>query len=110
MKKLLATLLIVAATNSMAVDITLSPVYTAVDLVRSALVTAVSPFATTIEASAANKEQLEAVKSDALDYLAGDAEQSEVLAETILKIKEKAPDLSRLSDKKIARLIVSALE
>ena len=108
MKRFIAALMIVAATQTMAVDITLSPLYTAVDLIRSAVGTVVSPFATTA-ATFAEKEQLEAVRTDALNFLAG-AESSEVLEASIKEIRAKSADLNQMSDKQIAGLIVTALQ
>lgn len=108
MKKFIAALMIAASVNTMAVDITLSPLYTAVDLVRSAVGTVVSPFASTA-ATFVEKEQLEAVRTDALNFLAG-AEASEVLEASIKEIRVKSEDLNKMTDKQIAGLIVTALQ
>lgn len=108
MKKFIAALMIALSVNTMAVDITLSPLYTAVDLIRSAVGTVVSPFATTA-ASFAQKEQLEAVRTDALNFLAG-ADASEVLEASIKEIRLKSDELNQMSDKQIAGLIVTALQ
>ncbi len=112
MKKMIASLLILAATNSMAIDLTVLPTATAIEAVKAAfLVTTIPTGVTSVYVGdAPNKEQLVAVKDDALDFLAGDVEPSEVLANTIVNIRDKAPDLSKYSDKEIASLIVSTLE
>ncbi len=108
MKKFIAALMIAASVNTMAVDITLSPLYTAVDLIRSAVGTVVSPFASTA-ASFVEKEQLEAVRTDALNFLAG-SESSDVLEASIKEIRTKSADFEQMSDKQIAGLIVTALQ
>lgn len=112
-KTFIASLLLVTSMSSFAVDLTLSPLYTAVDLVRSAVGTVVAPFASTGAVSAAstqtNKEQLAAVRSDAVDFLAG-SDATDVLKASIKEIKERSADLKQLSDTQIAGLIVTALE
>ena len=112
-KSLIAGALIVTSMSTFAVDITLSPLYTAVNLVRSAVGTVVAPFAstgaTTIASAQANKEQLAAVRADAVDFLAG-AEASETLKASIKEIRTKSESLNSMSDTQIAGLIVTALE
>lgn len=112
-KSLIAAALIVTSMSTFAVDITLSPLYTAVDLVRSAVATVVAPFASTGASSAAtvqaNKEQLAAVRADAVDFLAG-SEASETLKASIKEIRSKGADLNEMSDAQIAGLIITALE
>jgi hypothetical protein len=113
LKSLIATALILTSLSTFAVDLTLSPVLTVVDLVRTALVSVVAPFALTaassVDMSAQQKEQLAAVRSDAVDFLAG-AEASNVLKASILEIKTKNNDLNSMTDGQIAGLIVTALE
>lgn len=108
-KSFIAALLIVTSMSSFALDLTLSPLYTAVDLVRSAVGTVVAPFASTVASSQTNKEQLAAVRTDAIDFLAG-ADATDVLKSSIKEIREKSNDLKGLSDTQIAGLIVTALE
>lgn len=112
-KSLIATALLVTSMSTMAVDLTLSPIYTAVDLVRSAVGTVVAPFALTgassVELSYAEKEQIKAVRSDAIDFLAGEG-ASNVLKASISEIRTKSDELNGMSDTQIAGLIVTALE
>ncbi len=109
MKKLIVSLMIVLSTQSFAIDLTLSPIYTAVDLIRSALATVVAPFQST-SASFVQKEQLEAIKADAINFLADDSVQSDALADSIKLIKTKSEELNSMSDKQIAGLIITALQ
>jgi hypothetical protein len=86
---------------------------TTVNLIRASLATAIAPFALTgassIVSVQAKKEQLAAVRSDAVDFLAG-SDASEVLKASINEIKERSEDLRDLSDSQIAGLIITALE
>jgi hypothetical protein len=74
MKKLIFALVLATSFSASAVDLTLSPVLTAVEVMRSALVTAISPFATVSElsVSAANREVALELQAEALDFLAGE--------------------------------------
>ncbi len=110
MIKVLALLsLIAGAMPTFAVDLTLSPVYTAVDLVRSALVTVVSPFASTTGLTAAGVEEAElrVVKDDVLEYFATD-EASENLVNTVEIVKEMVPELEDESFDRVALTILEA--
>lgn len=111
MKKILVMMAMVVSSQAMAVDITLSPVMTVVGLVRSVLVTVVSPFATTAEITSGNvnKEQLRAVKEDAIGFLA-DGEKTIILDQAIREVRAKVAPLSRASDIEVAANIVSAAE
>ena len=112
-KSLIAAALIVTSMSSFEVDLTLSPLYTVVAIVRSAVVTVVAPTAMTgassVAISGSNKEQLEAVRSDALDFLAG-SQASDVLRASINEIKAQNAELNAMSDSQVAGLIVTALE
>ncbi|MBC7711951.1 MAG: hypothetical protein H7177_01330 [Rhizobacter sp.] len=110
-KSLIAAALIVSSVSAFAVDVTLSPVYTIVGVVRAAVATVVAPFASTALSvlSQQGKEQLAAVRSDAVDFLAG-AEASNVLKASISEIKTKSAELNEMSDAQVAGLIVTALE
>jgi hypothetical protein len=109
MKKILVMMAMVISSQAMAVDITLSPVMTVVGIVRSVLVTVVSPFATTAEITSGNvnKEQMRAVHDDAIGYLAN-GEQSQILAIAIQKVKQEVPQLRNASDIEVAAQIVVA--
>ena len=112
-KSLIATALVLSSVSAFALDLTLSPVYTIVGMVRSAVVTVVAPTAvsaaSTLQISGQNKEQLAAVRSDAVDFLAG-ADASNVLKASISEIKTKSAELNDMSDVQLAGLIVTALE
>lgn len=113
MKKFIAAALLLSTVSAFSADLTLSPVYTIVGIVRSAVASVVLPTAlvaaSSVEISGANKEQLAAVRSDAVDFLAG-AEASNVLKASINEIKSKSADLNEMSDSQVAGLIVTALE
>lgn len=111
-KSLVAAALIVTSISTYAVDLTVSPLYTVIGLVRTAVAIVVTPTVLvtgTSEATSANKEQLAAVRSDAVDFLAG-AEATEVLSASIKKIQGTNEEMSELSDTQVASLIVTALE
>lgn len=113
MKKFIATALLLSSVSAFSADLTLSPVYTIVGVVRSAVASVVLPTAlvgaSSVEISGANKEQLLAVRSDAVDFLAG-AEASNVLKASINEVKAQSSELNAMSDTQVAGLIVSALE
>lgn len=113
MKSLIATALLVTSMSTFALDLTLSPIYTAVDLVRTAVASVVVPTAATTGASVvsteASRQQLAAVRADAVDFLAG-SEASESLKASIAEVKTKSAELNEMSDSQIAGLIVTALE
>jgi hypothetical protein len=113
LKSLIAAALLVTSISTYAVDLTVSPLYTVIGLVRTAVAIVVTPTALAIGSSeattAANKEQLAAVRSDAVDFLAG-AEASDVLSASIKQIKGQNDEMNALSDTQVASLIVTALE
>lgn len=111
MIKTLALLALLA--NSLpllAIDVTLSPVYTAIDLVRSALITVVSPFASTTGLTAgAAQAEMRVVKDDALRSLAGEG-QTDRLVSTIEFLRENIDELNDRSDEEIEMTIIAAVE
>lgn len=112
LKSLIAAALIVTSISTYAVDLTVSPLYTVIGLVRTAVAIVVTPTVLVTgssEATSANKEQLAAVRSDAVDFLAG-AEASDVLSASIKQIKGQNDEMNALSDTQVASLIVTALE
>jgi hypothetical protein len=111
MKKILVMMAMVISSQAMAVDITLSPVMTVVGIVRSVLVTVVSPFATSAEISSGNvnKEQLRAVHDDAIGYLAN-GEKTELLQIAINEIRKNVAQLRNASDIEVAAQIVVAAQ
>lgn len=111
-KSLIAAALIVTSMSTYAVSLTVSPLYTVIGLVRTAVFVVVAPSALvtgSTAATSANKEQIAAVRSDAVDFLAG-AEASDVLAASIKEIKGQNEEMGALSDTQVASLIVTALE
>lgn len=110
LKSTIAAILLATSLSSFAVDITLSPVYTVVDVVRSVLVTSVgivaSPLASTA-ATSQQREQLQAVRNDAVDFLSG-SEMSGRLESTLEQLKGQE-ELAAKSDVELAALIVTAI-
>lgn len=114
MKKMLKVMALFALiANSLplfAVDVTLSPIYTAVDLVRSALVTVVSPFASTTGLTAGVAEaEMRIVKDDAIRSLSGE-ERTDRLSSTIDFLRESIDELKDVSDEEIELTIIAAVE
>lgn len=111
MKKILVMMALLVSSQAMAVGLTLSPVYTVVAAVRSVLVTAISPFASTTQAisGGANKEQLRAVKDDAIAFIA-EGERSEILAHAIFAVKANVAELANASDIEVAAEIIAAAQ
>ncbi|WP_413288841.1 hypothetical protein [Bdellovibrio sp. HCB337] len=110
MKKMLVMMALLVSSQAMAVGLTLSPVYTVVGLVRSVLITVVSPFASTTQAiSGQNKEQLRAVKDDAIAFIA-EGQRSEMLNTAIIAVKENVAELSNASDIEVAAEIIAAAQ
>ncbi|MBY0415832.1 MAG: hypothetical protein K2Q18_16795 [Bdellovibrionales bacterium] len=109
-KTLIAAALMTVSLSSFAVDITLSPIYTVVDVVRSVLGSTVgivaSPFASTA-ASSQQREQLEAIKGDAQDFIA-DGTMTERLSKTIESLKADK-ELAGKSPEELAVAIVRAV-
>lgn len=69
--------------------------------------TVFAPFASTMTTSGVNaKEQEAIIINDALDFLAG-SEASEILLETISKMREISIEVQELTDEEIAQLIVT---
>lgn len=111
-KSLIAAVLIVTSMSTYAVSLTVSPLYTVIGLVRTAVFLVVAPtllVTGSSEATSANKEQLAAVRSNAVDFLAGE-EATEVLSASIKEIKSQNEEMGALSDTQVASLIVTALE
>jgi len=98
------------AQDASTVDITLSPVYSAVATVQSALETVLSPFASTSATTvAAARIDMEAVEQDAINYLAGE-EKTIMLDEVISVIRENSgEELVNASDKEVALTILEAI-
>lgn len=114
MKKMIKAIalmaLLVNALPLFAVDVTLSPVYSAINLVRSALVTVVSPFASTTGLSAgAAQAEMRVVKDDAIRSLSGE-ERTDRLMNTIDFLRENIDELNNVSDEEIELTIIAAVE
>lgn len=109
LKSTIAALLLATSMSSFAVDLTLSPVYTAVEVVRSALGTALSPFASTTAAlNSGTAAQMKAVRNDALNLLA-DGELTDRLDASFSELR-KVEGLENKSDAELSKLIILAVE
>lgn len=109
LKTTIAALLLATSMSTFAVDITLSPVYTVVEVVRSALGTALSPFASTAASIAGgNQEIMKAVRNDALNLLA-DGESTDRLNASFAELR-KVDGLQNKSDAELSKLIILSVE
>ncbi len=109
-KALALMALLVNALPLFAIDVTLSPVYSAVNLVRSALVTVISPFASTTGLSAgAAQAEMRVVKDDAIRSLSGE-ERTDRLMNTIDFLRDNIDELNNVSDEEIELTIIAAVE
>lgn len=108
LKSTIAALLLATSMSTFAADITLSPVYTVVEVVRSALGTALSPFATTVATVNGNGEIMKAVRSDALNLLA-DGESTDRLNASFTELR-KVDGLQNKSDAELSKLIILSVE
>jgi len=109
LKITLAALLLVSSLSTFAIDITLSPIFTVVDVVKSALGTALSPFSTTASSVAGSNEQImKAVRSDALSFLA-DGESTERLNSSFNELR-KIDGLQNKSEIELSKLIILSVE
>ncbi len=115
MKKLLATLTllsIISFSTAQAVDLTLSPVYTAINIVKSVVVTAVLPFASSTATTAGSVETykaLQAVRSDAIEFMATDV-MSEKLEDAVEAVRSEVPAYENASNKRISAAIISSIQ
>jgi hypothetical protein len=110
LKSTIAALLLTTSLSVFAVDITLSPVYTVVGLVQTALESVVgiasSPLAST-SASSQQREQLKAIRTDALNFLAGE-DMTKNLEQVITKLQE-SEELAGRSPQELSAHIVTAI-
>ncbi len=111
-KSLIAVALMVTSMSTFAVDTTFASIEL-LQAIKATVGLVFCPFAGTSAiigpTSEANKEQLAAVRADAVDYLAG-ADASETLKASIKEIKTRNANLKKMSDAQIVGLIVTALE
>lgn len=107
LKTTIAALLLATSLSTFAVDVTLSPIYTVVDVVRTALGTALAPFASSTASTGNMGQQLKAVRSDAVTFLA-DGESTDRLNASLSELK-KEESLAKLSDNQLAALIVTSV-
>lgn len=110
LKSTIAALLLATTLSTFAADITLSPVYTVVNVVRSALGTALSPFASTAVSTenAAAGRLMKAVRNDALNLLA-DGESTDRLNASFTELR-KIEGLESKSDAELSKLIILSVE
>lgn len=111
LKSTLAAALLITSFSSQAVSLTLSPVETAYNILATALspidITAGSALIST-EASSAYKEAINAVKADALNFLAGE-EASDTLLDIFARLQAEET-LQDLSEEELAVLIIEAAQ
>lgn len=109
LKSTIAALLLATSMSTFAVDLTLSPVYTVVEVVRSALGTALSPFAsTTASINGGTAQLMKAVRNDAINLLA-DGEATERLNASFSELR-KIDGLENKSDIELSKLIILSVE
>lgn len=108
LKSTIAALLLATSMSTFAVDITLSPVYTVVEVVRSAIGTALLPFASTTASVGGNALVMKAVRNDALNLLA-DGESTERLNASFTELR-KIDGLQNKSDIELSKLIILSVE
>lgn len=109
LKSTIAVLLLATSMYTFAADLTLSPVYTVVEVVRSALGTALTPFATTTEAiNSGSAAIMKAVRTDALSFLA-DGESTDRLDASFTELR-KLDGLQSKSDSDLSKLIILSVE
>ena len=109
LKTTIAALLLATSMSTFAVDITLSPIYTVVDAVRSALGTALSPFASSVVTTAdGNRVSMKAVRNDAMSFLA-DGESTDRLDASFSELR-KVDGLQSKSDLDLSKLIILSVE
>lgn len=109
-KSTIAAIAMATSLSAFAVDITLSPVYTVVGVVQTALESAVgivsSPLAST-GASSQQREQLQAIRNDAVDFLST-GDMSARLQSTLEMLKANQ-ELAGKSDVELSAHIVTAI-
>lgn len=107
LKSTLAAALLISSFASQAVSLTLSPVETAYNILATALspidITAGSALIST-EASSAYKEAINAVKADALNFLAG--EEATDSLKVIFEELAQYDELEGLSEEELAIVII----
>jgi hypothetical protein len=109
LKSAIAALLIATSMSTFAADITLSPIYTAVEVVRSALGTALSPFAsTTVSLGGDTAALMKAVRNDAINHLA-DGESTDRLNASFTELR-KHVGFENKSDSDLSKLIILSVE
>lgn len=108
LKSMIAALLLATTMSSFAADITLSPIYTVVDVVRTALGSSLAPFASTTLSIAEATQAMKAVRSDALSFLA-DGESTERLSASFTELR-KIEGLEGKSESELSKLIILSVE
>lgn len=108
LKSTIAALLLATSMTTFAADLTLSPVYTVVEVVRSALGTALSPLASSAASINGNAVIMKAVRNDALSFLA-DGESTERLTASFSELR-KIEGLETKSDADLSKLIILSVE
>ena len=110
LKSTIAALLLATSLSTFAADLTLSPVYTIVGVVQTALESVVGIVSSPLASSAATseqREQLKAIRSDAVDFLSG-GDKSKALNTTLEQLKLNE-ELAGKSEIELAAHIVTAI-
>ncbi|NOT79680.1 MAG: hypothetical protein HOP07_11870 [Bacteriovoracaceae bacterium] len=110
LKSTIAALLLATSLSTFAVDLTLSPVYTIVGVVQTALESVVGIASSPLASSAATsqqREQLKAIRNDAVDFLSGN-EKSARLNSTLEQLRS-SEELAGKSDVELSAHIVTAI-
>lgn len=115
LKSTIVAALMAMSFSTFAVDITLSPINTVIEIVRSAVGTTVglvaTPLASTQASTLASQEQrvqeLKAIRNDAIDHVAGGEVSGNL--ESVLKKLRSEEALAELSDVQLSALIITSL-
>lgn len=91
-------------------DLSSSPIYTTIDLVRTSIIASISPFSSTTDLSSAGMEEAElrVVKDDVLEYFAT-GEPTDRLVSTVEVVQGMVPDLEDEDFDTVAITILKAI-
>lgn len=108
MKKMLVAAAMIVSFNAHSVDLTVSPIYTAIEVLRSAVATAVTPYTVTSElsVSAAHREVAAVLQGQAADFLADGDVTFALTIEALAQDEELADLLHGRSLEEVAEKIL----
>jgi hypothetical protein len=108
-KTLVATTILIASMSSHAIDLTLSPIFTVTEAVRSAVGSALLPYvATSVSFKGTFAKLMQAVRNDALSFLA-EGEKTDRLESSFVELR-KVEGLENQSDEQLSKLIILSIE